>query len=68
MKANVGDFDGWLRILLFIVAICNAILVGGYAWLWVIPAAILFATAVLMWCPLFEMFGINMNKDKTSTH
>lgn len=68
MKANVGDFDGWLRILLFIVAICYAILAGGYAWLWVIPATVLFATAVLMWCPLFEMFGINMNKEKTNNH
>lgn len=64
MKANVGAIDGWFRILFFIVSLCYAILAGGYAWLWVIPTAILFATAALMWCPLYEMFGINTNTDK----
>ena len=68
MKKNVGDFDGGFRILFFLIAICYAVLVGGNAWLWVIPATILFATSVLMWCPLFEMFGINMNKHKISNH
>ena len=66
MKKNVGDFDGGFRILLFLIAICYAVLVGGYAWLWVIPATIHFATSVLMWCPIFEMLGIDMNKNKTA--
>ncbi len=64
MKANVCAFDGWFRTLLFIVLLCYAIWVGGSSWLWVIPAAILFSTAFLMWCSLYEMFGINTNKDR----
>ena len=64
MKVNVGAFDGWFRILLFIVSVCYAILVGGYAWLWVIPTTVFFATSVVMWCPLYAMFGISTNSDK----
>jgi Flp pilus assembly protein TadB len=64
MKVNIGAFDGWVRTLLFLVSVCYAILAGGYAWLWVIPTAILFATVVLMWCPLYEVLGINTNTDK----
>ncbi len=64
MKVNVGAFDGWFRILLFIVSICYAILAGGYAWLWVIPTTIFLATSVVMWCPLYAMFGISTNSDK----
>ena len=68
MNANVGAFDGWFRTLLFVASLCYAILVGGSSWFFVIPTAILFATAFLMWCPLYEMFGINTNKDRASTH
>ena len=68
MKKNVGDFDGGFRILLFLIAICYAVLVGGSAWYFVIPTTILFATAVAMWCPIFEMLGIDMYKNKTASH
>jgi len=67
MTRNVGPFDGWFRSLLFVVSICYAVIVGGSAWLWVIPTAILFTTALLSWCPLYEMIGLNTNSDtKTS--
>jgi len=62
MKTNIGAFDGWFRTLLFIVSLCAGVLLGGYAWLWAIPTAILFATAVLTWCPLYEAVGINTSK------
>lgn len=68
MKSNVSAFDGWFRSLLFIVSLCYAVMVGGSSWLWVIPTTILFATAVLAWCPLYEMLGINTNKEKGATH
>ena len=63
MKANVGSFDGWFRTLLFIVSLCAAILIGGKAWLWVIPTALLFGTAVLKYCALYEILGISTNKE-----
>jgi hypothetical protein len=68
MKANVGPFDGWFRSLLFIVSLCYALLVGGAAWFWVIPTAILFATAILAWCPLYEMIGFSSNKTPNKAH
>jgi hypothetical protein len=64
MTKNLGAFDGWFRTLLFIVAVCYAIMAGGAAWYLVIPTAILFATAVFAWCPLYEVFGIRTNKDE----
>ena len=64
MNTNIGAFDGWFRTLLFIIAICYAILAGGSAWVWIIPTAVLFVTAVATWCPLYEMLGINTGKDQ----
>ncbi len=62
MKANVGAFDGMFRTLLFIVSLCYAIMVGGSAWLLIIPTAVLFATAMLKWCPVYEITGLSTNK------
>jgi hypothetical protein len=61
MKTNVGAFDGYLRSLIFIITVVVAVLTGQ--WVWVIPGAILFATAVLMWCPIYAMIGFNDNTD-----
>lgn len=62
MKTNIGAFDGAFRTLIFIVSVIYAVMLGQ--WLWVIPAAILFASATLMWCPLYAMLGIHTNKDE----
>lgn len=62
MKANMGSFDGAFRTLIFILSICFAVMTGQ--WLWVIPAAILFGSAALMWCPIYAMLGIHTNKDE----
>ncbi len=63
MKPNVGSVDGYLRILFFLASLCYAILIGcTVAWVAAGIGAILFTTSVLMWCPLFAMFGINMSK------
>jgi hypothetical protein len=64
MKSNVSAFDGWFRTLLFVLALCYAVMAGGRTWLWVIPTAVLFVTAVLKWCPLYETFGISTNKSE----
>jgi len=59
MKSNLSEFDGFFRSLLFIVALIWAVMTGQ--WGWVIPTGILFATAVLTWCPVYATFGINTN-------
>ena len=68
MKTNVGSFDGWFRTLLFILSVCYAIMIGGSSWFIVIPTAILFATAVLAWCPLYEILGLDTHKEKGASH
>ncbi len=68
MKTNLSSFDGWFRTLLFIVSICYAIMAGGTSWLWIIPTGILFVTAVLGWCPIYEMLGLNTEKEKEKSH
>jgi len=68
MKTNVGSFDGWFRTLLFTLSICYAIMAGGSGWILVALTAILFATAVLTWCPLYEMLGFNTNEEKEKAH
>ena len=60
MKTNVGAVDGAFRTLLFIISLVFAIMTGQ--WLWVIPGAILFATSVLTWCPLYAMLGVHTNE------
>ncbi len=63
MKTNVGAIDGYLRTLFFLVTLCYAVIFGGtVAWILVIPGAILFATVVLMWCPLYAMLDVNTSK------
>ena len=61
MKTNVGAFDGFFRSLIFIITVIVAVMTGQ--WIWLIPGAILFGTAVLMWCPIYALIGINDNTD-----
>jgi hypothetical protein len=65
MKTNVGGFDGMLRSLLFVLALCFGVMTGSW-WL-TIPTAILFVTAMIKWCPLYDMFDINTNKETTKS-
>lgn len=59
MKSNVGEIDGFFRTLLFVLSLCYAIMSG--VWWLVIIGAILFATAIGSWCPIYETTGINTN-------
>jgi len=64
MKRNIGAADGFVRLLIGIVLICYAILVGPW-WLGLI-SIIPIGTTVAMWCPLWELLGINTNKEEAS--
>lgn len=66
MKPNLGAFDGAFRTLLFVLSVCWAVM--GGSWLWVIPGAILFATAILSWCPVYAMIGIDTHKHSAPAH
>jgi len=60
MKTNVGAFDGAFRTLIFVVTIIFAVMTGQ--WGWTIPGLILFATAVVSWCPIYAMTGMQTGK------
>ena len=36
--------------------------------MWMVPATVLLATAMLAWCPLYDMFGINTYKGEKQGH
>jgi hypothetical protein len=57
MKANVGSTDRILRILVGLVLIGLTLTgnIGLWGWIGVVPLA----TALVGWCPLYTMLGIN---------
>lgn len=62
MKANVGGIDKILRIVLGLALIAWA-LTGGPVWAWV--GVIPLATALISFCPLYAIIGMNTCKAKT---
>lgn len=63
MQANIGAFDGWFRTLLFLLALCYAIMFSStFGWIATGIGAILFGSAIIQWCPLYEMVGFSSNK------
>ena len=61
MKANIHEFDGLFRVLLFILSVIWAVMTSQ--WISLIPGGILFATALTGWCPVYAMIGINAKKE-----
>lgn len=57
MKHNVGSLDRTLRIVLGLVLIGLTLLgqIGVWGWIGVVPLA----TALLNWCPLYSLLGVN---------
>lgn len=62
MKKNVGAIDGVIRILIFMIGMIYAILTG--AWYWMVPGTILLVTALVQWCPIYEVLGTGTLKDE----
>ena len=61
MKPNIGSTDKILRILVGAALIAWAMM-GGPVWAWigVVPAA----TALISFCPLYAIFGMNTCSSK----
>jgi hypothetical protein len=61
MTKNVGAFDGAARTLLAVLFI----IYGGYFGPWWISLFVIvpIATATSMWCPLYELVGLNTNNE-----
>ncbi len=57
MKANIGTFDGAMRVLVGMVLIFGA-LEGSWApWGWI--GAVPLVTALVNFCPLYSIIGMN---------
>jgi hypothetical protein len=63
MKSNVGSIDRALRIVAGIVLIALAATgtVGWWGWLGAVPLV----TALVGWCPLYTVLGINSCRVRT---
>jgi len=60
MQANVGKVDKTLRIVIGLVLI-SLVFVGPqtpWGWIGIIPLA----TALIGWCPLYKIIGVNTCK------
>lgn len=57
MKTNVGGIDRMLRIVLglALIGLTLAGVIGAWGWLGVVPLG----TALMGFCPLYPMLGIN---------
>ena len=56
MKANIGKIDKWIRIVLGVALIAWAA-TGGPVWAWI--GVVPLATALINFCPLYRLVGIN---------
>ncbi|WP_374609220.1 DUF2892 domain-containing protein [Thermomonas sp.] len=56
MKANVGGFDKWIRIVAGLALIAWA-LTGGPVWAWI--GVVPLATGLFNFCPLYRLIGFN---------
>ncbi len=64
MTKNVGGLDKVIRIIIGIVLLSMLFWVeGSLKWLGLIGIVPLF-TALIGWCPLYLLFGINTSKTK----
>ena len=56
MKANVGGFDKWIRIVAGLALLAWA-LTGGPVWAWI--GVVPLATGLFNFCPLYRLIGFN---------
>lgn len=63
MKKNIGAADGIVRLLITIVLLCYAVIVGPW-WIGLFSLPLI-VTVYAIWCPLYEVLGINTNKGET---
>jgi hypothetical protein len=59
MKANVGGFDKWARIVVGVLLI-GWVLTGGPVWAWV--GVVPLVTGLFNFCPLYRLLGVNTCK------
>jgi hypothetical protein len=61
MKANVGNIDKIIRIVIGLVIIIWGIAAGSW---WGLIGLIPLITGVINWCPLYSLLGLSTKKAK----
>lgn len=64
MKQNVGDLDRFIRVIIGVLLLSLLIFLdGGTRWIGLI-GLIPLATALMNYCPLYTLFGINTKQSQ----
>lgn len=64
MKANEGSFDRIIRVILGLIILALWFVLQGNAKYFALIGLIPLITAILGWCPLYSIFGMNTCKRK----
>lgn len=64
MKANEGSLERIIRLILGLIVLSLWFILQGNAKYFAIIGLIPLITAILGWCPLYSIFGINTCKRK----
>ena len=67
MKANVGSIDKTLRFLAAIVLFSMFFVLEGYARYIALFGLVPLSTALLSWCPLYTLLGVNTCPARTQS-
>lgn len=59
MKANMGSTDRWIRLILGVIFILMFFFIASPVKYIGILGVIFVITALVKWCPLYILFGIN---------
>lgn len=59
MKANIGDTERVIRVIIGLALLSLLFILEGDASYWGLLGLIPLATAGIRWCPLWVLFGIN---------
>jgi hypothetical protein len=62
MKKNIGGYDGFVRMLIAMVLLFTAIMFGPW-WLALLGAPLVI-TNFMMYCPIYDMLGLDFSDRK----
>ncbi|MBS1733730.1 MAG: DUF2892 domain-containing protein [Bacteroidetes bacterium] len=70
MKKNVGNKDRIMRLLIavfFIILVSAGAIISPESFLVLIVTTVFIVTALLSYCPVYTLFGINTSSGKKDT-
>ncbi len=65
MKANMGDADRIIRIIMGFIFIVLAVIKGSLWWILGVIGIIFIITSIIGYCPLYALLGIKTKQEKS---